>query len=87
MPTGSRDQDRRHGATAEELHICRRCDSRLVQPLECAPVDMQRFGARLEQGTDALVEALELLERSNVEREIERFSAALDRNQLTAEDF
>ena len=48
---------------------------------------MQRFGARLEQGTDALVEALELLERSNVEREIERFSAALDRNQLTAEDF
>ncbi len=48
---------------------------------------VQRFGARLEQGTDALVEALEQLERSNVEREIERFSPALDRNQLTAEDF
>lgn len=31
----------------DDLHICRRCRSRLVQPVEWAPVDMRRWRVEL----------------------------------------
>lgn len=95
-----------------DLHVCPRCGSGLVYPLEWAPVDaggwrvelrcpecelqlggvyeqavLDRFDAILDAGTDALIADLGLLQRANMEEELERFNLALANDLVLPEDF
>lgn len=48
---------------------------------------LDRFDAILDTATDSLISDLGRLQRSNMEEEIERFSAALDHDVILPEDF
>jgi hypothetical protein len=48
---------------------------------------LDRFDEALDEGTQSVLDDLELLTRANMEEQIERFVAALDANLITPEDF
>jgi hypothetical protein len=48
---------------------------------------VDRFDVALDDGTDAILDDLTRLTRANMEEEIDRFAAALDRDLILPEDF
>ena len=48
---------------------------------------VERFDEELDRGTEAVVRDLKRLMQANMEDEIERFTDALDRDQILPEDF
>jgi len=48
---------------------------------------IDRFDEALDDGTQAVLDVLELLTRSNMEEQIERFMGALEANVILPEDF
>jgi hypothetical protein len=48
---------------------------------------LDRFDAILDAGTESLLDDLRLLQRANMEDELNRFVTALDRDLITPEDF
>ena len=64
---------------------CPECEWRGGGVYEQALVD--RFDEALDDGTQAVLDDLELLTRSNMEEQIERFVAALDADLILPEDF
>jgi hypothetical protein len=48
---------------------------------------LDRFDAILDAGTESLLDDLRLLQRSNMEDELARFTSALERDLITPEDF
>lgn len=95
-----------------DLHICPRCGSHLVQPVQWAPLDskrwrvelrcpdctwtgggayeqhvLDRYDEILDAGVMALMADLERLERANMEEDMQRFLAAIERNGILPEDF
>lgn len=95
-----------------DVHICPRCRSELVQPVEWGPVGtsrwrvelrcpecphrsteiypqhvLERFDARLDAATEALLADLARLERENMEHEVDAFVEAIAKGWILPEDF
>ncbi len=64
---------------------CPNCETRSAGVYEQSVVE--RFDARLDDGTDALVHNLRQLVRANMEEEVTRFAAALQADFVRPEDF
>ncbi len=74
------------GTTHWEVHLrCPNCEWTESGTWEQSVVE--RFDEELDRGTELLVRALKRLVQANMEDEIERFTAALDDDQILPEDF
>ena len=112
-PAAFSARTREPGDRAEgDLHVCPKCDSELVYPIDWAPAAsrqwrvalrcpdcewhdagifaqdvVDRFDEVLEIGTAQILDDLKLLARANMEEQVDRFVAALQADQILAEDF
>ncbi|HEX4108991.1 MAG TPA: hypothetical protein VHX88_12715 [Solirubrobacteraceae bacterium] len=95
-----------------ELHVCPRCQSKLVHPIDWSEAGRDRwevllrcpecewtqtgifeqavvddFDRELDEGMEVLVRDLQHLTHANMAEQVERFVAALHRDQILPSDF